>query len=174
MRLPVLGKMGDVSRSGCRMSQGESIKRGQSIILRNLRTTLSHGKGFGTEALSQVVVWYAESKEDTLITEKKILWEGKIGLTNGALKTYGGFDMSYAKTRSINADSVVMEYNVPEYVVNLPAHIDMDRVVVTYHSDARGGLDAKAQQAEVAEYALYPNPVDGQIKINFKTALEAV
>jgi hypothetical protein len=172
LRLPVLGKKGDKSRTGCRMSHKSAEKSGNKITLREIKAALSYGRGFGTEAMVQVIVWYADSPEDSVITEKKILWEGKVSASNGSLKTFGGFEAKNVRMRSQTADSVVMEYYLPEHTITLPANIDMRRVAVTYHADSRGGLDAKTQLDGLgAEYSLYPNPVADQLNVSFAKPL---
>jgi hypothetical protein len=171
-RLPILGKMGDRSVSSCRMSHKLAVISGNTITLKEVKAALRYDRGFGTESLAQVVVWYADSPEDSVITEKKILWEGKVSASNGSLKSFGGFEAKNVKMKHQTADSVVMEYYLPEHTITLPANIDMRRVTVTYRSDSRGGLDAKTQLDGLgADYTLYPNPLADQININLAKPL---
>jgi hypothetical protein len=173
LRLPILGQLEDKGRVGCLMSQGKLEKKGQTVTLRDIKAILRYGKGFGNEAMAQVLVWYADNPVDTLITEKKILWEGKVSLSNGSLRTYGGFDSKFVRPRTITPDSVVMEFNMEQYTIILPENIDMQRVVVTYHSDSRGGLDGRAQiESLKTDFSLYPNPVGSQLNIGFQSQLE--
>jgi hypothetical protein len=154
------------------MSHNLAVISGNTIILREVKAAMRYDRGFGTESMAQVIVWYADSPEDSIETEKKILWEGKVSTRNGLLKTFGGFEAKNAKMKHQTADSVVMEYYLPEYTITLPANIDMRRVTVTYRSDSRGGLDAKTQLDGLeAAYTLYPNPAADQINVNFAKPL---
>jgi hypothetical protein len=170
-REPSSYEYGDFNFNGVKFHENQ-------VIIPNLNAEL-YVKGVNVTSSIEIVVWkpkhdFINNIEDTIVSEDKYLWYGKVELLNGKLIFSGDISRESINLKKDfdNDDAYQAIFNDITIVIDLDDNVNgiEDEIIVSVMSD--GGFDEKSVITSVLEkssndFSVYPNPSSGLITIEF-------
>ncbi len=159
-------------RSGISVNQIIRDNFNNTITINNINGFISQAGHSKFGSVLQVIVWYADNPNDTILTVSKILWEAKVESNLENVKLFGGFEKNDVLLNS-SVDSVSSKISIANKVIALSKNIDMKRIVVRIRTSEAGitHIDPyKPIYSMSFIQNIFPNPFSDNFNVQFGVA----
>ncbi len=140
----------ETSVSRCDIQTQVEFPEEQNNIMLNIDGILTSSRNSRFQSSYTVTAWEAHSDEDTLIQKDKVFWTGHISL-QGEEVSVKGFDTTPESLEILDmGDSLSLNLNILQNIVEIPPYVVDSNIVVTIMSDSKyNGCDERCDSIVV-------------------------